>query len=194
MTIRTLIATAALAAATVAAPAANAAVFTVSSIANSSSGGTGLASLAVTSGSHYTVSASLTDLWSAGALPRWSNANGLTGNTFATGTDESGELAGTQIGLDFGLYSQAGLNAPYGSLVGEIGGVYKLLGASFNGAAWGTGTLNLYYWDSNNNDNFGTIDVNVSAVPEAQTWVMLVAGFGLVGVSVRRRRVERVAA
>jgi hypothetical protein len=194
MTFRTLVVAAAVAVAAVAAPAANAAIFTVNALSNSSSGGTGLASLSVNAGSRYTVSASLTDLWSAGALPRWSNANGLTGNTFATGTDESGEPAGTLIGADFGLHSQAGLSAPFGSLVGEIGGVYQLLGASFNGPAWGTGTLNLYYWDSNNGDNSGTIDVNVSAVPEPQTWVMLIVGFGLVGVSARRRHMARIAA
>ena len=31
-------------------------------------------------------------------------------------------------------------------------------------------------------------NVSITAVPEASTWVMLIAGFGLVGVSARRRR------
>jgi len=34
----------------------------------------------------------------------------------------------------------------------------------------------------------------VGGVPEAATWVMMVAGFGLVGVSVRRRSRTAVAA
>lgn len=175
------------ASALVAAPA-SAATFVVDAFNNSSSGtGVGLASIVLTVGKAFTVSSSLDDLWSAGALPRWSDANGLTGDRFATGTDESGEAAGTKIGQDFGLWGQNGLDAAYGSLVGEIGGEFRLLGASFAGTAWKTGTLNLYYWDSNNFDNEGAIAFNITAVPEPATWAMLIGGFGLVGASMRRR-------
>lgn len=37
-------------------------------------------------------------------------------------------------------------------------------------------------------------NVRISAVPEASTWAMLIAGFGLVGVASRRRRVRTVLA
>ena len=73
--------------------------------ANSSTGGAGaLTGVFLTLGQAFTVSAGLDDLWSAGALPRWSNADGLTGDRFVTGTDESGEAAGIKIGIDFGTW------------------------------------------------------------------------------------------
>lgn len=160
--------------------------------ANSSSGGIGaLTGVFLTAGQAFTVSAGLDDLWSAGALPRWSNANGLTGDRFATGTDESGVGGGIQIGQSFGLYSQGGLDAPYGSLVGQIGaGSFFLVGSSFSGFANATGLLSLFYWDENNGDNSGSILATV-AVPGpimgAGLPGLLMALGGLVVLSSRRR-------
>ena len=87
-------------------------VVSVDAYANSTSGGTGVATISLTAGQQFTVTASPTDLWSAGALPRWSNADGLTGaDLHATGTDDSGQSAGTIIGPgNFGLWTQ---NGPY---------------------------------------------------------------------------------
>ena len=67
-----------------------AAAVIVDALLNSSSGGSG-ATAVLTAGEHFSVTVSPTDLWNAGALPRWSNADGLTHNLFATGTDESGQ-------------------------------------------------------------------------------------------------------
>jgi len=170
---------------------AMAADFVVDSAANSSSGGTGLnTGLTYSAGDLFTVSAALDDLWSAGALPRWSNADGLTGPLFATGTDESGAAAGTQIGASFGTWSQGGLSAPYGSLVGRLGGVYQLLGTNFSGPAWASGTLELFYWDSNNFDNSGRVTAHIAttAVPEPASWALMLGGFGMVGGALRSRR------
>ena len=166
------------------------ATFVVDAAGNSSSGsGTGLnTGLTYSIGDTLTVSAAADDLWSAGALPRWSNADGLVGALFATGSDESGQPAGTQIGANFGLWSQGGLSAPYGSLVGRIGGIYQLLGTNFSGSAWASGTLELFYWDSNSGDNSGQITVRVGDVPEPASWAMMVGGFGLVGGALRSRR------
>lgn len=177
----------AVAALTIAAPA-SAQTFIVDAMANSSSGGTGLASITLTAGQTFTISSSTDDLWSAGALPRYSDANGLTGDRWATATDDSGQPVGTQIGANFGLWSQNSLSAAFGSLVGELNGVYMLLGANGSFVAGSSGTLNLYYWDSNNGDNFGTIAFNISAVPEAAAWGMMIGGFGLAGAAVRRRK------
>lgn len=166
---------------------ASAANFVVDALGNSSSGGTAAASLALTAGQNFTVTVGANDLWSAGALPRWSNADGLTGPRFATGTDESGEAAGTQIGADFGQHCQNGLCAAFGSLVGEINGDFRVLGTNFSGAAWDTGTLNLYYWDSNNGDNTQFVTAAVNLVPEPAAWALLVGGFGVAGAALRRR-------
>lgn len=173
---------------------ANAAVFVVDAAANSSSGGSPLASLTLAAGQAFTVSADTNDLWSAGPLPRYSDANGLTGDRFATASDDSGQPAGTLIGIDFGSYTQDGFTAPFGALVGRIGTTYTLLGTSFSGVASGSGMLELFYWDSNNGDNFGTITFDISAVPEPASWALMVAGFGLIGLTVRRRRTAVVAA
>lgn len=170
------------------ASAADAAVFIVDAKANSSSGGVGASSIALTAGQNFTVTVDSGDLWNAGALPRWSNADGLTGPLLATGSDESGASAGDVIGSDFGIWSQNGLDAAYGTLVGELGGIFKVLGTNFAGPAWGTGTLKLYYWDSNNGDNTDFISAAISsAVPEPVTWTMMIVGFGLAGSALRSR-------
>jgi hypothetical protein len=155
-----------------------------------SGSGTGLATgLVFSLGDLLTVSSSTDDLWSAGALPRFSDGNGLTGDRFATALDDSGQALGTRIGQSFGLLSLFGFDAPYGSLVGRYGdGTFQLFGANFNGAAAGNGQLSLFYWDTVTSDNFGEIAFAVdSAVPEPSTWAMLLLGFGLVGGAMRRR-------
>ena len=170
------------------ASAAHAAVFVVGAFDNSSSGGVGLDSISLVVGQLFDVSADPNDLWSAGALPRYSDADGLTGDRFATAADDSGQPVGTRIGADFGLWTQNGLSAPFGTLVGELGGVFQPLGTNFHGAAWGTGTLHLFYWDSNFADNFGTISATISAVPEPAEWALMVLGFGAAGALLRGRR------
>ncbi len=177
----------------VAPSAASAEVVVVQAQANSSSGGTGkLTSFIFTAGQAFRVRSRLNDLWSAGAPPRQSNANGLNGNVFATAGDDSGEAPGTLIGVDFGPYTQEGFTAPFGSLVarfGGAGGTYQLLGANFTGPAAGSGPMELFYWDSNNGDNSGDIRFSVLAgVPEPTTWALMILGFGMVGGAMRSRR------
>jgi hypothetical protein len=171
--------------------AAGAADFVVDALLNSSTGGTGVSTVSLTAGDSFSVLVATTDLWNAGALPRWSNANGLTGPLFATGTDDSGEAAGTQIGANFGTHTQGNLSAAFGTLVGQIdGGDFFVVGTSFNGVASDTGTLKLFYWDSNFGDNtqFITARVTVGAIPEPETYALMLAGLGLVGWTARRRR------
>ena len=150
-----------------------------------SGAGTGLdTGIALTAGQSFTVTVAADDLWSAGALPRWSNANGLTGTLLATGTDESGQAAGTVIGTDFGLLD----GFAYGELVGQIdGGAYFAVGTDFAGTANATGTLKLFYWDTFTADNSGSVAASVSVVPEPASVALMLAGLGIVGGLARRR-------
>lgn len=177
-------------AALAAAGAANAANFDVQAYANSSSGGTGLETINLTAGQSFSVSVDPTDLWNAGALPRWSNADGLSGNLFATGSDDSTEAFGTLIGQNFGLYNQGNLSAAYGTLVGQIGsGDFFVVGTQYAGSAATSGMLKLYYWDSNFGDNTQYVSANVAAVPEPETYALMLGGLAAVGFVARRRRV-----
>lgn len=175
---------------------AQAATVVVQSQANSR-GGSGTAFIfgPVVSGQSLTVSSSTDDLWAAGNPPRWSDANGLTYNRFATATDDSGQPVGTLIGINFGTPTIDGFTAPFGSLVGRIGSTYQLLGANYNGTTWGTGALELYYWDTNSFDNFGeiTFEINAGLVPEPSTWSLAILGFGVIGGALRARRKQRTA-
>jgi hypothetical protein len=162
---------------------------------NDSSGGSGLVTgISLSTGQLFSVSTDPTDLWSSGALPRWSNADGLVADLYATGSDESGVSAGTLIGTDWGNYSFSGLTAPYGSLVGEIDGNYYLLGTSFFGNAWAVGDLSLYYWDSNPSDNANFISVTINdqpaPVPEPSTILLLGSGLACLGFYARKRKKE----
>lgn len=171
-----------LAASAILSSAASAVTFDVFAQGNSSSGGSPLSTIALSAGQPFSVSASPTDLWAAGGGPRWSDADGLNSERFATGTDESGETAGTHIGTAFPSWTQNGFTAPYGALVGRIGTDYLLLGTSYSGLAPAAGNLELFYWDENNGDNAGKITVSVNAqnVPETGGYtVLFIAAAGL---------------
>ena len=124
--------------------------FEVKAKENSVSGGAPLVTgIAVTKGDLLTISVSPDDKWSAGVADRESNANGLS-NPF---------------GGNFGVFTHNGFSFFFGSLIGSIDG-----GKTF--FAVGTrmemsilvpeGRLNLFYWDSNNHDNTGSVIATVA--------------------------------
>ena len=166
--------------------------FVVDAKANSTSGGgTGVNTFSLVAGQQFSVTVDENDLWNAGALPRWSNANGLNTNLYyANGMDpEVSVSSGTQIGSVFGNWTQGGLTDAYGSLVGQIGsGSFFKIGTSFTGTASASGFLKLFYFDSNLADNSGSITAQVTAVPEPETYAMLLAGLGLMAGIARSRK------
>lgn len=170
-----------------AANSASASLIDVYAKANSTTGGTGGSTgVSLTAGEYFTVSADINDLWNAGSLPRWSNADGLTSDLYATGSDESAQAAGTLIGKDYGFYTQHGLSLAYGSLVGSIGSDFFLIGTNFAGNAIGAGELLLWYWDSNSGDNTQDIKVTIStAVPEPS--IIALFCLGLIGIGLTKR-------
>ena len=123
------------------------------------------------------------DCWSAGAANRISNANGLDGLSPAP----------CQPTGDFGFHSQDGETFRFGALVGRIGGGdWFLLGTSFDAVVNDTGRLFLVYWDSNNSDNFGSvnalIEANPSTVPTPGALVLLGTALLALGAGRRARR------
>jgi hypothetical protein len=172
----------------------------VDAFANSSTGGVGADAGFLSSGQSYTVTVPLTDIWSAGAVPRWANANGLTADLHATGTDESGQPVGTLIGELFPNWTQGNLTAPFDSLVGSFGsGDFFLIGTSFTGIApVGGGNLLLWFFDQNASDNLDHITATVttdsiSGVPEPSTWAMMILGFAGVGFMAFRKKKNGLA-
>ncbi|MEP3274779.1 MAG: hypothetical protein ABJN26_00610 [Stappiaceae bacterium] len=129
------------------------ATITVDARANSWSGGAGQDSgLSLMSGDRLIVSADPSHMWSAGndePCSRRSNADGLTDC--------------------YGPFSSGSLSANYGSLVGRIGdGDPFLIGTAFDQTIPETGPLYLYYWDSNADDNSGSISASVRVVGNSQ--------------------------
>lgn len=151
---------------------------TVDAKANSSTGGVPFATgVMLTLGQLFTVSAGIADTWTLGdyfPYTRETNADGLT-NPY------------------FGTWTQSGLTARFGSLVGQVTGTGTLLdfGTSYSGLATAAGELFLYSWDQNYSDNSGSIDVTIttdkiSAVPLPAAGFLLIGALG--GLTALRRR------
>lgn len=93
------------------------------------------------------------------------------------------------IGEPYPLWTQENLTAPYGNQVGQIdNGNFFQIGTNYSGTASSSGTLKLYYFDSNYSDITGSISAHVTAVPEPETFAMLLAGLGLVAGIARKRK------
>jgi hypothetical protein len=55
------------------------------------------------------------------------------------------------------------------------------------------GTIHLAAGDGTRENNFGGVSLRITAVPEPATWMIMIGGFGLVGVALRRRRTLALA-
>ena len=99
------------------------------------------------------------------------------------------DYTGNQLGSQFPL---AGFTASVGSLVANIGPLANNSSAftSYSGTFTTAGPTTLTF-TQNGGDNFrGSIldNVVVASIPEPATWLLMIAGFGLVGGTMRRRK------
>ena len=142
----------------------------------------GSAAAWLTAGESFGVTVDKSDLWSAGGLPRFSNADGLVADLYSAAGDDSGVTPGVLIGQDWGPYGAF----HYGELVGQIGsGPVFGVGTDFSGIASSTGELKLFYWDSSYGDNFGSITATV--VPEPANIALMGLALGAFALSRRRK-------
>jgi hypothetical protein len=125
--------------------------FEVKAKENSVTGGGPLVTgLTLSKGEILTISVPVDDKWSAGVADRESNANGL-GNPFG--------------GTSYGFFAHNGFSFLYGSLVGSLddGKTFFAVGTRLEMTILcPTGRLLLYYWDSNNVDNTGSVTATVA--------------------------------
>lgn len=124
--------------------------FVVRANQNSVTGGVGLnTGISVGLGDLLTISVPPDDTWSAGPGNRTSNANGL----------------GNPLGQNFGVFTKNGFSAQFGSLVGSLdgGNTFFAVGTRMEMTILApNGHLTLYYWDSDNVNNSGSVTATVA--------------------------------
>ena len=131
---------------------------------------------------------------------------GLTGDgTFRMRPDGLPETTVTAPGYPYfnpngsfmadGIFGAAGLNAKVGALIGTFSATpaspadWFLIGYSTTVTLAAAGHIYTSVNDTFHNNNTGSFEVNVAAaVPEPETYAMLLAGLGLLGFAARRNR------
>ena len=136
---------------------------------NSLSGGTAFdTGIFLSSGQSFSATANAADLWN----------NSGTDPTYVSNAD----------GHAFQSQSIDGLYDAIGSLVGEIGsGPLFNVGTSFSGIAGATGELKLFYFDTDADNNTGSVHVEVSAVPEPTNVALMALALGAFALTRRRK-------
>lgn len=121
----------------------------------------------------------------------------LTGDSAGTISQVLSTLAGQTYNLVFSFSSNnaAGAGMFDGNVtVGGINSIFSHVNGdpfgTFTGSFVGTGSDTLTFTSLTNQNNGGVVldAISVSAAPEPAAWLMMIAGFGIVGASLRRKR------
>lgn len=130
------------------------------------------------------------------AFTRWDNVTGCDtdGTHCVRGWENSAIFSIGSDGTDLHYMGDAGATGDYGPKLD--GAYYETAAQSLAHAAIYSYLFtldaadNVYFFigDQPTSDNHGGVSLSVVAVPEPATWAMLIAGFGMIGLLVTRRR------
>lgn len=119
---------------------------------------------------------------------------GTSDTTFGTASavtvNENGVNPGTVIGWNGGTTTITGLKFNLNQGVNTFKFAYSAPGAA-NGANGQSGPANLNSAPSSYDEAWGIKSASVTAVPEPETYAMMLAGLGLMGAIARRRQSKR---
>lgn len=117
------------------------------------------------------------------------------GDIFTLSVDASGSQRGGSDAFEFGFLLNGVDEESFTSAL--IASTAPFQNYSFSYTATAAGTLQGFFRGLGTTDNVGVVidnvSLNVAAVPESATWAMMITGFGLIGLSARRRRSTRVS-
>ncbi len=128
------------------------------------------------------------------AFSRWSSESNCDSDGIhcRQGWENSARIV---IGDTTHLFGDGAASGGYGPLTPEDGyfktaaqSLAHAAGYSFQFTLADAADVRFFIYDTPVTDNRGGVSLSVAAVPEPAAWALMIAGFGLVGLSARRRR------